>query len=591
MAAAPEQSDAARRAKSHLVAASQRTISSFVIVGDPDSLRENPPEHTLAGIRPQASHADRMSRRTWSEHGSTNRMGCSGSSTSPVTLSGVTIAGLLVLTLSGCTFLNSATSFSSLLPEQPPPKVPAGSTDSAVPSDQTPSSVAEAEEAATGTRPAVRLLNPQFNVAGPKDPLTENRTGGHSLSPDAAALRKLIGRRAHTPMMQENTLPDDAVEQSAVTFEESASDPQSAVNSSTITGAPGELQGSFETATLPAAGTPQNIENTTGAGESPDDAAATGSGQTTTEPSMLDRLRELYDPAPERRPTSMLRRQIRRLQTPWGILGNRDDPDRSARVDETAGDSGTTAEGDTVVEREINPLDALIQKTEQQLAAWPRSPGGVHQQPALFRQRQLDLRLLHLIANRPAAAIAAIDILSAEEQEFWQELMLGIDQFRSPDENLNYDQQAARTIGQLRAAVQHLEPSSSLTLRRLEICSRIHGFGSIETFPANDFDPGDRVLIYVEVGNLHSELSPGQNYRTVFSGSLQIFAESSDEPVESFPLPAVEDESSSRRTDYFQSYEITLPAHLLSGAYRMRLQLQDDLTSRRATGTLDFTIR
>ena len=302
---------------------------------------------------------------------------------------------------------------------------------------------------------------------------------------------------------------------------------------------------------------------------------------------MFDRLRgftERSEPVAERRPTELIREQIRRLQNPFDIWRDNEPP-------QTAQVPGQTSPAPTIPEVTSSEdlLMQLIAARRQQLSGWPRSSEGMPLQPELFRRRQLDLRLLQLIADDPAAAMEAIDRVSSEEQEFWQELILSISRFRAPDEDLGRDEQMAQTVAQLRSAVQHLEILAPLSIRRADFCSQVHGFGSIETYLTNDFRPGERVIIYVELNNLESNLSPAGTWNAVVSGSLQILGDSSNE-IEAYQLPTVEDQSTSLRTDYYHTYQITLPSHLHRGSYEVRLQMKDELGNRRVSCTLPFRI-
>jgi hypothetical protein len=98
-------------------------------------------------------------------------------------------------------------------------------------------------------------------------------------------------------------------------------------------------------------------------------------------------------------------------------------------------------------------------------------------------------------------------------------------------------------------------------------------------------------LIYAEVENLQPELSPLDTYRTSFSGTLEIWSDSSEEPIESWPHASITDDSTTRRSDFYQNYQITLPAHLPQGDYEIRLQVRDDISGRSVDSTLKFAVQ
>ena len=312
-----------------------------------------------------------------------------------------------------------------------------------------------------------------------------------------------------------------------------------------------------------------------------------------SEPTMLGRLKELYDPV-EENSREFLRRPFQRIPSPWSLLREREQEESAQQVAEpelpvtaSVEESAVEIPADTV--RQM--LSELIIQTEQQLSEWPRQFNGQPENPDGYRRRQMDLRMLYLMMDKPASAMAAIDSLPASEQEFWQELMLGISQFRSPSLEVEVEQHRAGTVSQIRAAVRHLQQSSMLTIRRMEFCSRINSFGSVENFPTNDFDPGQPVLMYVEIDNFGTEIGRDGNYRTAFSAKLEFYHDGSDEPIESIDVPGIDDSSSSLRNDFFHSFELTIPSHFATGRYQLRLKLRDQISQRDASSTVEFQVR
>ena len=65
--------------------------------------------------------------------------------------------------------------------------------------------------------------------------------------------------------------------------------------------------------------------------------------------------------------------------------------------------------------------------------------------------------------------------------------------------------------------------------------------------------------------------------------------EGDDEIVDSIRIPQIEDLCDVERTDYFQSFELTLPA--LEGKYLMRIRLRDQLSLQTAESQLEFTVQ
>jgi hypothetical protein len=131
-----------------------------------------------------------------------------------------------------------------------------------------------------------------------------------------------------------------------------------------------------------------------------------------------------------------------------------------------------------------------------------------------------------------------------------------------------------------------------MKIRRLNFCNRIDGFGAFSVFPTADFNAGQPLLLYVEIENYKSELTADGRYRSEFAAMIEFFREGETEPIVSrtIRLPEIEDLCSAERTDYFQSYELTVPS-LSPGNYTLRLRVRDQLSLQTATTDLSFDIR
>ncbi len=318
------------------------------------------------------------------------------------------------------------------------------------------------------------------------------------------------------------------------------------------------------------------------------------------EPTMLDRLRRgLYPPRFEDN-TDRLKKQFRRWPDPLGLLRDRVEAVvPGEEIPLASPDSGEIQTAESIMEQPgallaaaaspTSPLDAVIAELEQELSAWPKSASDIPERPHEWRRRQTDLRMLYLVAGRSAECVRVIEALPEEEQEFWQSLMLAINEYRVSGDEERREAQLNQTIGHLKTATRKLQPLSTLEIRRLTFCDRIDGFGSVTEFPTADFDPGQRVLLYAEVQNFRTELTDAGNYRSEFAAVLEFRREGDDEVLDKVQLPQIQDECSAERSDYFQSFELTLPA--LAGKYQVRLSLKDQLSLRKAESQLEFHVR
>jgi hypothetical protein len=493
---------------------------------------------------------------------------------------------LILLSVSGCSLFEQANSFSSLLQADAASSELARSKSRQSQVADAPTSVdqisqIEQEFAKTFDQPSApdgRLLSPEF---GDSEGPAVRRSLAQSTSTDTDSPYPTIAR----PVSRARDLFDDAAKQGTP-----GSDPRSVKSMEQTINIMAANQSQEQTDQDSQPIVAQVNAESSGTTIPPN----AGGSRQQQEASGFERLRGFL---PERKPGNLLKRQFENISAPWEwnpFGGREDNPSAPKQTPEATAEVNPPEPQATPLIASNNSddlLEALITATEQQLDSWPQTDSGTPLQPTEFRRRQLNVRLLRLIADEPAAAAEAMDLMTPEEQEFWQELILGISQFRNPNQNVEYDEHIAATIGQLRQAVQQLEPLSSLSIGRLDFCSKIHKFGMIDTFPSNTFGPGDRLLIYAEVDNLQPEVSPLDTYHTSFSGTLEIWSDSSEEPIESWPHASITDDSTTRRSDFYQNYQITLPAHLPQGDYEIRLQVRDDISGRSIDSTLKFAVQ
>ena len=318
-----------------------------------------------------------------------------------------------------------------------------------------------------------------------------------------------------------------------------------------------------------------------------------------TEPTMLDRLRGLYNPRIDEN-TDKLRKQIRRWPDPFGLLKDREEPaapgPESSLVPGTADAGPQTADLNATqstpmaeMPPENSHIQLAIQELEAELAAWPQRISGEADRAAEWRQKQTDLRLLYMIAGKSAESVRIIESLPEEEQEFWQSLMMSMNSYRDDSEDVDRTEQLTESLHHLRTASKKLQPLSRLTIQRSMLCDRIDGFGNVVAFPASNFEPGQRVLVYTELQNFQSELTEDGKYRSEFAARIEFMREGDDEVLEKIQVLQIEDLCDVERTDYFQSFELTLPA--LEGKYHMRILLRDYLSQQVAESSLEFSVR
>ena len=324
---------------------------------------------------------------------------------------------------------------------------------------------------------------------------------------------------------------------------------------------------------------------------------------TAREPTVLDKLRGLYIPRRDESISKRNRKSTPRWTNPFGLLRDPEAETADATIGattplpspspaEAAAAPTEPSDMNAAVQRSEAPLEPLIAQMEKELAQWPTLPNGNARNEVEWRRRQTDLRMLYLIAGRSAESIRVIESLPEKEQEFWQSMMLAMESYRRSDDSAARAEQLTETLEYVRTASRQLQPLSTMKIRRLNFCNRIDGFGSFSVFPTSDFNAGQPLLLYAEIENYRSELTADSRYRSVFAAMIEFYREGETEPIatRTIRLPEIEDLCSAERTDYFQSYELTVPS-LSPGKYTLRLRVRDQLNLQTATSELPFEIR
>jgi hypothetical protein len=227
----------------------------------------------------------------------------------------------------------------------------------------------------------------------------------------------------------------------------------------------------------------------------------------------------------------------------------------------------------------IRTLDLL----ERELAR--TTPGG---RSAI--QLATSARLLHLIANHRDQAVAAIDQLDEDEQEYWKHqihaLLIALD----ADDNHAASRRAALALRELREATHHLANLSTLDVRNLAFCERVESFGLYTPVKSTAFKPGQPVLLYVELDNFTVQQN-GQKYETKFLAEYNIFDAGGSRVVNTKLRPVEEDEDRNRRHDFFISYQLEIPKELPPGNYSLQLVIEDAIGQKSSEARIDFRVR
>lgn len=260
---------------------------------------------------------------------------------------------------------------------------------------------------------------------------------------------------------------------------------------------------------------------------------------------------------------------------------------------EAGGPQSTAAIPEGAPGREASGRDylaRLISATESE--ALETQPGETETQKQAYIEKQVHLRLLYLMSGQQERALQAIPGIDPADQEFWQQTFWGLTNYFDAKSIPSSADRAAQTITQLTNAVLRLQEKANLELRNVSFCHKISSFGNYEKFARDEFSPGQEVLVYAEVANTHSEPIQDGKYRTSLKSTIEIYKHGSQgELVEKIDLPETIDICRTHRRDYFHSYQFTIPTKLSLGPHVLKLSVEDQLSRRVGTCTLNFMVK
>jgi hypothetical protein len=218
------------------------------------------------------------------------------------------------------------------------------------------------------------------------------------------------------------------------------------------------------------------------------------------------------------------------------------------------------------------------------------SVGASDAEKLAYIQKQVNLRMLYLLSGQPARSLEPIAGLDPADQEFWQEVFWGMSSYFDRNTIADPRDRATQTIAQLRQAVHKLQEKSKLELRNVAFCNKIENYGRYERFKRDEFTAGQPVLLYAEVENFKSEPTADGPYRAILKSTIEVF-DSAGKRVVSMPFAPNEDLCASPRRDYYNSYEFSIPQQISLGPHTLKLTVEDQLSQKVASYSVNFTVK
>jgi hypothetical protein len=283
---------------------------------------------------------------------------------------------------------------------------------------------------------------------------------------------------------------------------------------------------------------------------------------------------------------------IRDRFSKWGArfgFGNDEPEELSAPPQSVSPDSPDLQALD---QQPVTSLQTLILLREDELRELGVVPPNDDQKRQDFIRQHVELRLLYLMNGQQSRALDAIPGISSSEQEFWQQVLWGLSDYFDLEGTASRTERISQTVKQFETAVNRLKEEARLSIRNLNFCRKISSYGNYEPFRRDDFTAGQPVLVYSEVENFKSVPVADGRYRTLLKSRIEIFrGDVRGQMVDSISFKPTEDLCRNPRRDYFHSYELTIPQDIGLGPHVLRLTIEDQLTGKQSTQTVNFMVK
>ncbi len=158
--------------------------------------------------------------------------------------------------------------------------------------------------------------------------------------------------------------------------------------------------------------------------------------------------------------------------------------------------------------------------------------------------------------------------------------------------------EASQALDMVGKAQEKLRTQAALNLENLQFCKDIHGFGSFDPLTSSPSfqqgkgtQPGEKIMVYVEVENVHCSKDNGV-YESMLSSNLEIH--DSNGKILNMAFPPRIDRSRAQRSDYHLTFQFRVPPKLQPGLYTLWVSVEETAISgqgpRSCKKSIDFKV-
>jgi len=225
-------------------------------------------------------------------------------------------------------------------------------------------------------------------------------------------------------------------------------------------------------------------------------------------------------------------------------------------------------------------LKAAVEALESSVNETPDSPEEISDHARL--------RLLCLAAQRRDEALRPIPTLDPQMTEFWSKEVFGLAALLDTEMISDPEQRISEAKIHLDEAVNCLSESAPLVVRNLAFITKVDSYGVYTTFESDEFTPGQRVGLYVEIDNFASKEGP-RGFHTSLKSSYEI-SDSRGQRVAVDDFVPNQENCRNRRRDYFVYYELSMPERIYPGEYTLQLTVTDENSKKVGQSKVQFYI-
>jgi len=249
----------------------------------------------------------------------------------------------------------------------------------------------------------------------------------------------------------------------------------------------------------------------------------------------------------------------------------------------------TEAKGPPLEAKEPN-LDAAKTPVEEKKSPEPKLiPEVLNLSPAVLAFKQI-------LENKPEEASKTLKNGPAPNPEMVEFLLTAAGLILKNDV-LN-SKEASQALDMVGKAQEKLRTQAALNLENLQFCKDIHGFGSFDPLTSSPgfqqgkgTQPGEKIMVYVEVENVHCSKDNGV-YESMLSSNLEIH--DSNGKILNMAFPPRIDRSRAQRSDYHLTFQFRVPPKLQPGLYTLWVSVEETAISgqvpRSCKKSIDFKV-